>query len=1770
MKKNHFFCIVLSVVISLLCNNVLYAQVTEIDINGTLKPCKKTRGIFFIDTPTIGIAYKWSISDSTLLLSNVYGDSTSILFDGIDSVVIIFVEGRDSTGTLVAMGSKAVSVKALPNPTITSSVRVGCEKLNDSIRAEDPSEGLFLDDGSCFKVCEYSLTSFQVSGNSGSSFVWTVTGGTFYGSSTGSSVQVNWGGIGSATLSVTETTIDGCKATQTICIEVIAKPTVWFGAMPDINQSEITVCLNQAINFVSFADAGKGSPIENWYWDFGDGTTYSSSTHADPTHSYSVPGRYEVTLTVKNSCNCTESYSMIVNVLEEEGVVIECPSVVCEGDVATYSIADLECGEMGSWDVIGGSFTPNGASVEVTWDNVDDDGFGYVTFDATNCSNIRCPGITTVKIPVVKKEGVIKGDAVICIGQQQIYRLPAWSGTTFNWTVTGSISGNMTALLTDQPNEVVITSSIAQTITIYCEYNTLITDCSGEARLTVEVMNPAILTGDTEKCAGDTATVTLSNYSGAFTWIVKKPNGTVQYISSTGNNPLNIPNLLAGTYTINVLPAGNGFCPPEPFILKVTAAPTAPNNITVPAEICPNVPYEFTVGSTMANHEFVWEISQGTGTIQGSNMGSKIAVVFTGTGPWELSVKRVNMHNPSCPSVAITKTIHKAIPTTNISGSHTPCPNNTYGYQVDYTNGETYEWSITPQTAGSVTTGNSTQTVNILWNNTTAPIEAFITIKITKCGIITTDTFQVHIAGVPNFSLPNITVCRGEEFTLPLSSTPAITPGSANVTWNFGDGIIEAGTDVGVLHAYTALNQSVMNYAIAATITGYNGCMVTPVTVTNTVTVNPSPVINISPAGYMRYCDTFAAFNITASLQAGYGNTTQLTWYTPTGSNSCNAPFTTCNPILSNNAGKYYAVATNDYNCHATSDSLIIYKQCLDTCQLNESLGITINSVSCGQINVQGSYTGSPVGYNWQILPAYANYTIISKTLNNFQVKFDNPGIYTVRYLMEYMTQKNGQDTVCTIYHNIPVPVPLIQELQVATDCGTGSNYNVTIHDKSRYLPGTVFNSYTFRVYDAAGTTLLQSQTVTHPVNYHSFVVAAGNSYRLEMTVNYTYNQNGVNITESCTTIQHTINLPAKPVADFSFEAGTPATPCEGINVQFVNNSTPATGLSYHWDFGDAAEVLVKTPGRVYQYDINKPTPNIVLTVTNEHGCADTTQQNITIVPNELGGTLSPSAAVICEGTSQTLQYVPDLGSPNPLWYHWKNDLTPLYTSVHPQNSASVSNTGYYWVRVEDANKCYFNTPAVGVAVVKLQQPVITGAAFACENQPFTLMSSYVGDPQDIDYIWYRDGQPVTNPNGNSYIYTEQDPLTPNTTYHYEVEVRIYNTSVSGYYCYQKSSVFQVTVNAPPATPVITATIKDCDTYTLALSATASGSGVYNWSNGMYGSNINVNNGGYYKVWFTAGSTGCTSSAEIQIDKDPKGYLWIVPTGCYEYCWKEYAITYTGTTPIIPFAYWQWNMNTIPYINDNNSIPEPLTFALPGSYSLLLENEFGCTAESGNVNMRLGKECPPIETHCDIDPYLYIVSYEPTAEGWCIVHLELNVSNNNGISVPYTLTPDVGNPPIPAGGILQSGGNIIPITYTSQDFSGGVTFILKIWLPEEGGEECIFEIPIEFDCGQAKSSITNSGKPFVPAKPALYSIQVYPNPAQGEARIAYSYPQQTGKVGSIELYNSIGIRVAAYTLPSAAKGTMPLSLGNLPSGVYLVVLKENGVIKANSKLVIVK
>ncbi len=72
--------------------------------------------------------------------------------------------------------------------------------------------------------------------------------------------------------------------------------------------------VNSNIQFSSQGSSDADGSIENYLWSFGDG---QSSTEANPSHSYSTPGEYSVTLTVTDNAGATDVKTTQVNIIDD-------------------------------------------------------------------------------------------------------------------------------------------------------------------------------------------------------------------------------------------------------------------------------------------------------------------------------------------------------------------------------------------------------------------------------------------------------------------------------------------------------------------------------------------------------------------------------------------------------------------------------------------------------------------------------------------------------------------------------------------------------------------------------------------------------------------------------------------------------------------------------------------------------------------------------------------------------------------------------------------------------------------------------------------------------------------------------------------------------------------------------------------------------------------------------------------------------------------------------------------------------------------------------------------------------------------------------------------------------------------------------------------------------------------------------------------------------------------------------------------------------------
>ncbi|MEO0473604.1 MAG: PKD domain-containing protein, partial [Bacteroidota bacterium] len=145
---------------------------------------------------------------------------------------------------------------------------------------------------------------------------------------------------GSYTVSLTVTSADGCQSTETIPnIVLLAEPDAEFAT------SVPTGCVPHTVNFVDLSTS-PADPIVSWFWNFGDGNL---SAAQNPSHTYTTPGQYTVTLTVTTASGCTNTETFrFVEAGTAPNVNFDAnPRVACVGELINFQ--DLTTGGATDW-----------------------------------------------------------------------------------------------------------------------------------------------------------------------------------------------------------------------------------------------------------------------------------------------------------------------------------------------------------------------------------------------------------------------------------------------------------------------------------------------------------------------------------------------------------------------------------------------------------------------------------------------------------------------------------------------------------------------------------------------------------------------------------------------------------------------------------------------------------------------------------------------------------------------------------------------------------------------------------------------------------------------------------------------------------------------------------------------------------------------------------------------------------------------------------------------------------------------------------------------------------------------------------------------------------------------------------------------------------------------------------------------------------------------------------------------------------------------------
>ncbi len=213
--------------------------------------------------------YLWSMGDGTSRVGRVINHAFSSA--GTFNVTLTVTDAAGAS----ASAARPVSVATVANPTVT---------LN--VSPNPPLAG---------QTATFVATATAAAGHSISRYVWDFGDGTSE-TTTGPTVNKTYSQTGTYVARVTVTDDVGQTSAAAMAFTITSS-----GNTATFTFSPTAPLPGQAVHFdASSSTASGGATITGYAWNFGDGTTATSS---DPTvsHTYSVEGTYRVTVTITDS-----------------------------------------------------------------------------------------------------------------------------------------------------------------------------------------------------------------------------------------------------------------------------------------------------------------------------------------------------------------------------------------------------------------------------------------------------------------------------------------------------------------------------------------------------------------------------------------------------------------------------------------------------------------------------------------------------------------------------------------------------------------------------------------------------------------------------------------------------------------------------------------------------------------------------------------------------------------------------------------------------------------------------------------------------------------------------------------------------------------------------------------------------------------------------------------------------------------------------------------------------------------------------------------------------------------------------------------------------------------------------------------------------------------------------------------------------------------------------------------------------------------------------
>lgn len=1108
------------------------------------------------------------------------------------------VEGIDEIATI------RVTVKC-PKPD--------CFSVNLEDYLQDPAGGHQDSLSNCVNACEESLATYYVSNALGSTFNWSVSGGSIAGGQGTSSLSVLWGTAGTAQI-----TLQTDIRNYTFCVDVLTAPEASFSA-PD------SVCLGATVSFTNTTTGGT-----SYYWDFGDG---NFSSQVNPTHSYGTAGTYDVTLiaTTANSdpqgnplCCCTDTVQQSITVDALEGPPIYWVSTLCAGDNSNYWTTASNCSSY-NWTVLDENgnpwpFTGQGTdTISVTWGNGP---VGTILLEVTGCDDSYCSSPTEVTVPIISAIAAINGPVEVCLGDIDTYTVPKWQGTTYDWQVTNG------SIISGQGSHSVTVQWLADPGQITVNYqNDFLSGlpgqsadaCFGSGTLDILVRpdfavdgpDPAVL------CVGSTAFFSV-NQPGPFSWMV---SGGAS-ISPTGPNTAALTAAMPGTYLVTAIaddPAQ--YCNEEASYTVVFEDLEVAPGILGEEKVCPGDVYTYSPDGGSPGVINYWIVNDGS---PATATGASVDVIWDPVGSYSIGLYQQLANAPGCFSDTVwlnvdAKTIEGPLSFTLNNG----CINAQESYSLSPAQhpDATYFWEVTPSTSGSIIAGQGSPTIDIQWNNDPGLVALKATVYLCNDSLSIQDSILLLEPVEPEITQTG-TLCPGNTVDLCVN-TPGIT------AWEWSTG------------ATTQCIQPTVAGIYAVTTTDSNGCQKT---VAYTLEDFPAPVASISTPDDREICINNADPAETVAIVAQTNPNYTFAWYlipstTPLPTPSPDPAILTHTEFGTAGAYSYYVVVTDtSTGCMSTSDILTVSElECLpDTVDCEPepfSASITaLNQVpACNTVDFTAN-TSNATPYSWSFGDGFGAGAVATP-----QHTYTTAGYYDVDLTVRVPGITPG-DT-CLVTQDTSVCIPLAADFDFAIDC-----YDVDFTDFSTFLPGQDITTWSWDFGDTFGS--------SSPSPLHTYAMSG--TYTVTLTVS--------NASGCSATISKSVTVTGVQGFGLSLSAGPY---CAGKAIEFYGSGTDV--LSWLWAYDDGATNGAQNNSHAYEFG---GTYIVSLTAENYGGCTQTIDTTIVVSNGPPRDTITYSPDLsICEGDSVTLTAPTGTG----YTYLWNTGATTQSIAVSTAGSYEVT-----------------------------------------------------------------------------------------------------------------------------------------------------------------------------------------------------------------------------------------------------------------------------------------------------------------------------------------------------------------------------------------------------------------------------------------------------------------------------------------------------------------